>query len=190
MKRENWKPVKGYEGIYEVSDMGHVRSLDRVVSFMRFGKTQLKPVPGKVLREIEVSNGYLHVNLKDGPGHTRNCSIHRLVAEAFIPNPTNLPQVNHINEDRKDNRVKNLEWCDAPYNINYGRRALKMKKTRMRNYPYKIEMVEKSGKVVRVFENFAEIESVFGAGVASNAHAVCVGKRALCINHIWRFVKK
>lgn len=189
MINEIWKPVKGFEGFYEVSNLGRVRSLDRVVSYERFGKIQRKPVPGIVLKAIKCHNGYLHANLKNG-SNKRNCAIHRLVAEAFIPNPDKLPIINHINENKEDNRAKNLEWCDNKYNVNYGRRALKLKKTRMKTYPYKIEMVRKDGRVVQVFENFAEISSVYGNAVSINAHAVCIGKRATCINHIWRFMKK
>ena len=190
MKQEIWKPIKGYEGSYEVSNLGNVRSLARVITYMQDGKPRTRQIHPKLLKPIKVTNGYLHVNLKGVNLPNRYFSVHRLVATAFIQNPDNLPQVNHINENREDNRANNLEWCGAAYNVRYGKRALKLKKARREKYPHKIEMVDKSGKVVRVFENPAEIISVFGEAVANNAHKVCLGERQYCINHIWRFVEK
>lgn len=102
---EIWKDIKGYEGKYQVSNFGRVRSL-------RFGKE-------RVLVGVKDKDGYLLVNLYKGGKHY-NGKIHRLVAEAFIPNPDGLPQVNHKDECKSNNAVSNLEWCDAKYNINYG----------------------------------------------------------------------
>lgn len=111
---EVWKPIMGYEGLYEVSNLGRVKSLDRMVinyrgSFIRKG--EIKAI-------CNLSKGYKGVLLcKDGKQKTHK--VHRLVAEAFLPNPDNLPQVNHKDEDKTNNRVENLEWCDNKYNINY-----------------------------------------------------------------------
>ena len=98
-------PVKGYEGLYEVDSMGNVYSCVQTSS-RRKGK--LKP--------CNRSNHYLYVNLyKDGKA--TKYFVHRLVAEAFIPNPDGLPEVNHINCDKYDDRVENLEWCDRMQNL-------------------------------------------------------------------------
>ena len=108
MKKEYWKPVVGYEGLYEVSNWGRVKSLN----YNHTGK-------GKILKQNQIMNGYKSVMLcKDGK--RKNYLVHRLVAEAFIPNPDNLPQVNHKDENKTNNNVDNLEWCDAKYNHNYG----------------------------------------------------------------------
>jgi hypothetical protein len=115
---ELWKDIKGYEGMYQVSNYGNVRSLDRYDSIGRF-KT------GTILSEGDNGNGYKNVQLyKDGQG--RMYYVHRLVAEAFIPNPDNLPQVNHMDEDKSNNCVTNLEWCTNEYNSNYGNHNLKL----------------------------------------------------------------
>lgn len=114
---ELWRSVPGYEGIYEVSDNGNVRSLDRMI-YRATGKPFFKK--GKILRAGVDTNGYYYVNLyRDGvPRHE---SVHRLVATAFVDNPQKYPVVNHINEDKKDNRPCNLEWCTEKYNTNYGK---------------------------------------------------------------------
>ena len=101
---EEWKPIKDYEGLYEVSNLGRVKSLN----YKRTGKE-------KILKNIECRNGYLAVSLTK-LGKQKVFYIHKLVAEAFIPNPDNLPQVNHIDGNKKNNKVSNLEWCDNAYN--------------------------------------------------------------------------
>ncbi len=104
---EEWRPVVGYEGLYEVSDWGRVKSL-------KFGKE-------KLLKPFDNSCGYLHVGLcKDGK--KKNFYLHKLVAEAFIPNHNGFTEVNHKDEDKTNNRVENLEWCDRSYNCNYSTR--------------------------------------------------------------------
>ena len=109
------KPIKGYEGIYEVDTNGNVWSLDRNQIF----KGTLSVRKGRKLKPTKKPNGYLVVTLsKDNI--QKSCDIHRLVAETFLPNPDNLPQVNHKDEDKTNNRLENLEWCTAKYNTNYG----------------------------------------------------------------------
>ena len=102
---EIFKEIEGYEGLYQISNLGNVKSL-------KFGKERtLKPAKDK--------GGYLYVGLCK-EGKRKNHYIHRLVARAFLPNPNNYPIINHKNEIKTDNRVENLEFCDAKYNINYG----------------------------------------------------------------------
>jgi len=117
---ENWRPVKGYEGYYEVSDLGRVKALARTVSYLsKFGKPCTKELSEHIMAPQRSSNGYLQVGLSKGK-IVRICRIHRLVAEAFIDNSEGLPEVNHIDEDKTNNRVDNLEWCTRQYNNSYG----------------------------------------------------------------------
>ena len=115
---EIWKDIEGYEGIYQVSNLGRVRSLDRTIiggaynSPMFRKGTILKPQP-------KGYKGYVGLKLRKD-GKSENVYIHRLVAKAFIPNPDNLPEVNHKDENKKNNRADNLEWVTRKENINYG----------------------------------------------------------------------
>ncbi len=102
--KELWATIKGFEGLYEVSNYGNVRSL-------KFGKI-------KYLKPADDGNGYYFVNLSKN-GIVKNFKIHRLVANAFIDNPNNYPQINHIDEDKTNNKASNLEWCNSKHNIRY-----------------------------------------------------------------------
>ena len=103
---EIWKDIKGYEGLYKISNFGNVKSLNI-----------------KRNRKLSITrHGYLYVDLSKNDVR-KHFYVHRLVAAAFIDNPDNLPQVNHIDEDKTNNCVSNLEWCDRKYNNNYGKRV-------------------------------------------------------------------
>ena len=112
--KEIWKPISGYEGLYEVSNLGRVRSLGHFV-----GNQYIERRFQNRIRLIKASNrkaNYKGVTLhKDGK--QKAFLLHRLVAEAFIPNPENKPEVNHKNHIRWDNRVENLEWCTRQENM-------------------------------------------------------------------------
>lgn len=114
MENEEWRPVKDYEEAYEVSNMGRVRSLKRKV---RNRHPTGQVVKGRFVK-LCVSNGYHVMNLWKSNKH-RTVRVHRLVAEAFIENPFNYPEVNHINLVRSDNRVENLEWCTHRGNMKH-----------------------------------------------------------------------
>lgn len=108
---EEWRDIKDYEGLYQVSNMGRIKSLN----YRRTGRE-------KIMKLNHDKDGYIVVGLFKNK-KLKQYKVHRLVAEAFIPNPDNLPQVNHKIDDfehRSDNRVENLEWCTGKYNSNYG----------------------------------------------------------------------
>lgn len=111
---EVWKYIQGFEGKYMISNTGRVKSIPRNGTI----KTE------RILKLQEDKDGYLYVRLHLGHMNKRKAfKVHRLVANVFLNNPLNLPQVNHIDENKKNNDVNNLEWCDNKYNMNYGTRG-------------------------------------------------------------------
>lgn len=117
---EEWRPVKGYENLYEVSNFGQVRSVDREVvqSCTQWGKPMTRKIKGTTLVQIDNKNGYLKVALLS-QGKRKSCFVHRLVAEAFVDNHYNKPCINHIDYDRHNNKASNLEWCTHRENTLY-----------------------------------------------------------------------
>ena len=112
---EIWKDIKGYEGYYQVSNLGRVRSLDRYRTGKRGAKTFCK---GIVMVLAKGKNGYLTISLRK-ERNVKKTLVHRLVGIAFIPNEKNLPCIDHIDGDRGNNRVENLRWCTTKENMNY-----------------------------------------------------------------------
>ena len=115
---EEWRDIKGYEGKYQVSNLGRIKSINY---------KKRKGCEG-ILSPIYDSEGYCRVFLYKN-NKSRKFTIHRLVAQTFIPNPNNLPQVNHKDENKANNYASNLEWCDCKYNQNYGTRNKRIGKT-------------------------------------------------------------
>lgn len=114
---EIWKDIPGYEGYYQISNMGNVKSLDRAIE--KGGR--LHYIKGHPLRQSKTCHGYYIIGFSKDDKRTYN-SVHRLVAELFIPNPNGYPCVNHKDEDKTNNRVENLEWCTYLYNNTYSSR--------------------------------------------------------------------
>lgn len=129
---EIWKDIAGYEGLYQVSNFGRVKCLTK----RRFNKlTNCYIVyPEKMMQSILHTCGYYVMSLRDINGKRKQFKTHRIVAEAFIPNPDNLPQVNHKDEDKSNNRVENLEWCTSKYNNNYGTRIERLVSTKKERF--------------------------------------------------------
>ena len=122
---EYWKDILGYEGYYQVSNYGRVRSLDRIVNHWKGGKQHKK---GCIMKLKKNRRNYYYVHLAKC-GTKKISYIHQLVAKTFIPNPNNYPCVNHIDENPMNNNVENLEWCTFSYNNNYGTKIERQRKT-------------------------------------------------------------
>ena len=128
---EEWRDVVGFEGLYQVSNLGRVKGLDRLVD-TNINNVNRRIHKGKLLKPQFNNKGYKRVNLCKN-GNINWAFVHRLVAEAFIPNPNNYPVVNHKDENPKNNCVENLEWCTQKYNMNWNgvmkKVGLKLRKT-------------------------------------------------------------
>lgn len=115
-ENEIWKPVDGYPG-YEVSNLGRVRSVERYVTYVsRWGTKAVRKWPSRIL-STKCTGWYAQISFGRGTKY----KLHRIVAAAFLPNPDNLPEVNHINGVKSDNRASNLEWCDRRRNLEHAR---------------------------------------------------------------------
>ncbi len=125
MERVIWKDIKGYEGYYQVSSHGQVRSLDRIIMNGGFPRK----IKGKILAQTTDRDGYKHLRLRKN-GREKSFFVHRLVAEAFVLNfnPEENVQVNHKDENKANNHYSNLEWCTPEYNLNYGTRNQRISK--------------------------------------------------------------
>ena len=171
---EIWKDIKGYEGLYQVSNMGNVRSLN----YHQTGQIQ-------ILRPWATTGGYLRVNLrKDGKG--KNQAVHRLVAQAFIPNPNGFTEINHKDEDKTNNRMENLEWCDRIYNLNYGTRSERSAHAR-RNHPRRSKQVL-CVETGAVYPSGREAERKTGLFNGSISKA-CLGKHKTAGGFHWEYVQ-
>lgn len=168
--QEIWKEIEGTNGMYQVSNLGNVKS------FTRFKK-------GGLLKFGYFSNGYLFAHITIN-GKRRSYLVHRLVAEAFIPNPENLSQVNHKDENKTNNAVDNLEWCDCKYNNNYGTHMERIKEKNRLSHGRPVYCVE----LDRVFHSAMEAARFVGRN-GTNISAVCRGKEKTSAGYHWRYAE-
>ena len=183
MKTELWKDVFGYKGYYKVSSTGRVKSIPRKVpnSHLKNGTMFLK---GKIMNPTVVKTGYAQVMLSKN-GKRKYHKVSRLVAKAFIPNPKNKPQVNHINENKLDNRLENLNWMTAKENINHGTAIERLtKKQRKNNKTIQVFQYSLSGDLIRSWFSMSEASRHgFNKSLIS---ICCKGKRKTHKGFIWK----
>ena len=187
--KEEWRPVVGYEGIYEVSDWGNVRSVDRLIEYkLPHAKSNTKRLlEGKLLKKVKNCDGYHVVTLHNQEHEQKEGKVHRLVAEAFIPNPENKSQVGHLKvlpdgtEDKTANEAWNLAWMTAEENINYGLRnervAKKLSKT---VYQYTLD-----GVLVKIWSSMLEAEK--NGFNQRHIWECCNGKRKTHKGYKWSY---
>lgn len=174
--KEIWKDIVGYEGLYQVSSKGNVKSF--------------KYKTPRILKYHNDELGYARLILRKN-NKSIGCSVHKLVAEAFIPNPNNLPVVNHKDENPRNNDVSNLEWCTHEYNNNYG---TKIERTIM-NTDYEaladknsiaVLQYDIEGNLIKEWKSANECKRVLGY---DNSHIAkcCRGKQKTAYGFIWKY---
>lgn len=162
-QNETWKDLINYEGLYQASNRGRIRSTKTL----------------RILKQnLNKNNGYMQITLhKDG--YCKTHSVHRLIAMTFIKNPNNLPQINHKNEIKTDNDVCNMEWCDNKYNCNYGTKTESVKK--------KTNQYTVRGEFIKTWNSLTEIQDKLGFR-KSNLSSCCNGKLPTAYGFVWRYV--
>ena len=153
---EEWRPVKDFEGSYEISSLGNVRSLDRFVARSPTSKF----VKGRTIAQLSMPNGYRTVMLNSGGKRFRRY-VHRLVAEAFLDNPSKLREVNHKDEDKSNNVLANLEWCSHSYNMKYAGGSIR----RVRNQCKPVVVIDGDDPIR--FESIASAAKYLGTSVTT-----------------------
>lgn len=177
---EVWRPVKGYEGLYEVSSFGRIKSLPRNGTvnkeYIMIGSIQ--------------KNGYKGVILSKN-GKKKRVTVHRIVAEEFIPNPLNLPCVNHKSEIKTDNRVENLEWCDWGYNARYGTRGERISKVQKNRKDQSKPVLQYSmnGVYIGNYPSAKEAHRITGINYGNIKSCCKVGKPKTAGGYIWKYAE-
>lgn len=174
---EIWKDIPRYKGLYQASNMGRIRRLRR--SIINHGTVTTKK--GAIISQSYTSKGYRRVHIHFN-GKIKEELAHRLVAEAFVPNPQEMPFVNHKDEDKTNNFPENLEWCDCAYNNNYGTRI----KRSVEKQSAKVLQYTLDGRFV------AEYPSINEAGRKTKISAghichVCKGMRPNAGGYVWHY---
>lgn len=158
---EEFKDIEGFEGLYQISNQGRVKSLAN-------DKTKKE----KILKSGKNKDGYLLINLWKN-GKVKNYRVHRLVAQAFLPNPNNLSEVNHKDENKTNNNVNNLEWCDRQYNAEYSQNK-------------QVQQFSLDGTLLATFPSTIEVqrELGFNQGYIS---LCCNGRRKTAYKYKWKY---
>ena len=189
--QEIFKDIEGYEGLYQISNFGNVKSLGN-------GKSNNYNLCKERILKHDIMHGHPRISLSKN-GKSKHFFVHRLVAFAFIPNPNNYPIINHKDEIKTNNNVDNLEWCDCKYNSNYGTvrerlsnvmKGKKMSKEaieKMVNAKSKpILQLTKNGEIICKWKSGAEIKRVLGFHPAAISK-VCLGKQKTSYGYKWKF---
>lgn len=186
---EVWKDVVGYEGLYEVSDLGNIRSKSRTIHIVQSKKEYDLVTEGKALKPQPLRHGYVGVWLYGKEAikgrNGKLYSVHRLVAKAFCPNPNDYPEVNHINEDKTDNRACNLEWCSHKANSCHGTRGQRIGRSNTNGkQSKKVYQFTFDGELVAEYPSMAEVQRSTGFR-KGNIWAQMVGKAELAYGYKW-----
>lgn len=182
--KEEWKDIEGYEGLYQISNLGRVKSLERIVPL----KNGRKRVQYELIRKPKKAyKGYLQVDL----WKNHKCSvkrINRLVAIAFIPNPENKPEVNHIDGNKENNRIDNLEWVTGKENMRHAIKTGLWNKEKIKKKSYKkVIQYDDDNNLIKVWNSTLDIINYYDIKYTSHLYDCINGKRQHYMNCKWRY---
>lgn len=180
---EIWKDISGYEGLYQVSNLGRVRSFDR---YVRNGTSNRNIKRGKILKPCVTRDGYLQLNLiKDKK--KKVSTIHRLVAKAFIENPENKPCVNHIDGNKQNNNVTNLEWVTYSENTIHAMKiGLKTDPKGRNHYKRAVNQYTLDGKFIRRWESIKAVQDKWNLK-SIKISSCCRGRIKTSLGYKWEY---
>lgn len=170
--QEIWKDIKGYEGLYQISNLGNVKS------FPRKGTHTIKE---RIIKFTKSNKGYCIAVLKNNYVQ-KALSVHRLVAQAFIPNPDNLPQVNHIDGNKLNNCVDNLEWCTNKQNRKHASKNHLL-------FTRHINQYDLDGNFIKEWYSVMEASKFYDIN-CNSLRSACRSKKGIYKGFIWKYVEK
>ena len=188
---EIWKDIKGYEGLYQVSSLGNVRSLDTMINCKGAKNIDKHLRKGKVLKKYIGTSGYYTINLSKN-SKIKVYRVHRLIANAFIPNINNLPLINHKDGNKLNNNINNLEWCTYAYNNKEAYRiglkvgAEKGKYGKYSKFSKPLLQYSVNGELIKEWENAEQVKRELGY-CPENIRNVCNGRRKIANGYIWKY---
>lgn len=186
---EIWKTIPETDGLYSVSNFGNVRRNEHYTTVKpNIQKTNetVAFYKEKLVKPYKDSSGYLVVSIRGIKGNTIRKKIHRLVAQAFIPNPNGYDTVNHIDENKMNNSLENLEWVTAKENANHGTRNSRIQKA----LSNRVAQYTIDGQLVKIWNSMSEAARYFGASTTTYIRRVCQGSfgRKTYKGYVWKYV--
>lgn len=184
--KELWKDIKGYENLYRISNFGRIISLDRILRKKdRWGNVINYKLKGKEIKSSLNNKGYSIIRLYKNK-KSKTFLLHRLVAEAFIPNPKGLLEINHKDENKDNNCVDNLEWCTRKQNNNYGIQSKDGRRSTSKFRMKKVCQYDHNGNLINVFDGIRLAEEK--TGIANqNICKCCQGKVETAGGYVWKY---
>ena len=182
---EEWKNIKGFEGLYQVSNEGRVKSLQREITYKDGRKKIIKE---RILKNLLSDLGYYHVMLSKN-GVAKRYKVHRLVANEFIENPNNLPIINHKDENPKNNVVDNLEWCTQGYNVRYGTMIERgrQKQLNRKDLSKEVEQYNLDKQLIETYKSASEVIRKNSQFSIASITRCCRGEQNNYKGYIWKY---